>query len=92
MSPSANIEASATAIIRGGFEFQGQKCSAASRIYIPKSISNELISSVIDQTKTIKMGSPIDFNNFMTAVIHENALKEFLNILIMQNPAMIVKY
>ena len=38
------------------------------------------------------MGSPIDFNNFMTAVIHENALKEFLNILIMQNPAMIVKY
>ena len=73
--PSANIEASATAIIRGGFEFQGQKCSAASRIYIPKSISNELISSVIDQTKTIKMGSPIDFNNFMTAVIHENAFK-----------------
>ena len=73
--PSANIESTATAIIRGGFEFQGQKCSAASRIYIPKSISEKLISKVIDETKTIKMGSPIDFNNFMTSVIHENAFK-----------------
>ena len=71
--PSAEIDASATAIIRGAFEFQGQKCSAASRIYIPESISNELINKVVEETKTIKMGSPIDFNNFMTAVIHENA-------------------
>ena len=71
--PSAEIDASATAIIRGAFEFQGQKCSAASRIYIPESISDELINKVVEETKTIKMGSPIDFNNFMTAVIHENA-------------------
>ncbi len=71
--PSAEIDASATAIIRGAFEFQGQKCSAASRIYIPESISNELINKVVEETKTIKMGSPIDFNNFMTAVIHESA-------------------
>ena len=77
--PTANIDATATAIIRGAFEFQGQKCSAASRIYIPESISKKLIDKVIDQTKTIKMGSPIDFNNFMTAVIHENAFNRIVN-------------
>ena len=73
--PTADIDASATAIIRGAFEFQGQKCSAASRIYIPKSISKNLINKVIEETKTIKIGSPIDFNNFMTAVIHKEAFK-----------------
>ena len=73
--PTADIDASATAVIRGAFEFQGQKCSAASRIYIPNSISERLISKVVDQAKTIKMGSPIDFNNFMTAVIHKDAFK-----------------
>ena len=77
--PTANIDATSTAIIRGAFEFQGQKCSAASRIYIPESISEKLIDKVIDQTKTIKMGSPIDFNNFMTAVIHENAFNRISN-------------
>lgn len=77
--PTANIDATSTAIIRGAFEFQGQKCSAASRIYIPESISEKLIDKVIDQTKTIKMGSPIDFNNFMTAVIHENAFDRISN-------------
>ena len=73
--PTADIDASATAVIRGAFEFQGQKCSAASRIYIPKSISEKLISKVVDEAKTIKMGSPIEFNNFMTAVIHKDAFK-----------------
>jgi 1-pyrroline-5-carboxylate dehydrogenase len=73
--PTADIDASATAVIRGAFEFQGQKCSAASRIYIPNSISERLISKVVDEAKTIKMGSPIDFNNFMTAVIHKDAFK-----------------
>ena len=73
--PTADIDASATAVIRGAFEFQGQKCSAASRIYIPNSISEKLISKVVDEAKTIKMGSPIDFNNFMTAVIHKDAFK-----------------
>ena len=77
--PSAKIDSAATAIIRGGFEYQGQKCSAASRIYIPKSISEELISKVVEQTKKIKMGSPIDFNNFMTAVIHKDAFKRISN-------------
>ena len=73
--PTADIDTSATAIIRGAFEFQGQKCSAASRIYIPESISENLINKVVEETKTIKMGSPIDFNNFMTAVIHKDAFK-----------------
>ena len=73
--PSANIDATSTAIIRGAFEYQGQKCSAASRIYIPNSVSNDLINKVVDETKTIKMGSPIDFNNFMTAVIHKGAFE-----------------
>ena len=77
--PSAKIDSAATAIIRGGFEYQGQKCSAASRIYIPKSISEELISKVVEETKKIKMGSPIDFNNFMTAVIHKDAFKRISN-------------
>ena len=77
--PTADIDVSSTAIIRGAFEFQGQKCSAASRIYIPKSISKKLISKVVSETKTIKMGSPIDFNNFMTAVIHKDAFKRISN-------------
>ena len=73
--PTADIDTPSTAIIRGAFEYQGQKCSAASRIYIPSSISDNLINKVIDETKTIKMGSPIDFNNFMTAVIHAGAFE-----------------
>ena len=73
--PTADIDTTSTAIIRGAFEYQGQKCSAASRIYIPSSISENLINKVIDETKTIKMGSPIDFNNFMTAVIHAGAFE-----------------
>ena len=73
--PSANIDATSTAIIRGAFEYQGQKCSAASRIYIPNSISKNLINKVIDETKTIKMGSPIELNNYMTAVIHKGAIE-----------------
>jgi 1-pyrroline-5-carboxylate dehydrogenase len=73
--PTADIDTTSTAIIRRAFEYQGQKCSAASRIYIPSSISDNLINKVIDETKTIKMGSPIDFNNFMTAVIHAGAFE-----------------
>ena len=73
--PTADIDTTSTAIIRGAFEYQGQKCSAASRVYIPSSIYDNLINKVIDETKTIKMGSPIDFNNFMTAVIHAGAFE-----------------
>ena len=77
--PSADTDIVSTAIIRGGFEFQGQKCSAASRIYLPKSKSDEIIKKLKEQIKDIKMGSPIDFENFMTAVIHKKSFEKIVN-------------
>ena len=68
-----------TAIVRGAFEFQGQKCSAASRSYISKSIWDEVKSNIIADLKSIKMGSPADTNNFVTAVIHENSFDKIAN-------------
>ncbi|WP_435414604.1 L-glutamate gamma-semialdehyde dehydrogenase [Polaribacter aestuariivivens] len=68
---SANPLQIATAIVRGSFEYQGQKCSAASRAYIPASLWEEVEKHVIAQTNEIKMGSPEDTNNFVNAVIHE---------------------
>lgn len=70
---SAQPQAVATAIIRGGFEFQGQKCSAASRIYLPESLANDILERTVAEMKTLKMGSPEHFDNFITAVIHQNA-------------------
>ncbi|NVJ89470.1 MAG: L-glutamate gamma-semialdehyde dehydrogenase [Flavobacteriaceae bacterium] len=63
----------ATAITRGAFEFQGQKCSAASRAYIPASIWEEVRTHLAKQVAEIKMGSPEDPSNFVTAVIHEGS-------------------
>jgi len=71
--PSANIKALSTAIIRGAFEFQGQKCSAASRVYLPKSIAEKTIESVKSEMDALKIGSPENFQNFITALIHKNA-------------------
>ena len=68
-----------TAIVRGAFEFQGQKCSAASRSYISQSIWDEVKSNIIADLKSIKMGSPSDTNNFVTAVIHENSFDKIAN-------------
>jgi 1-pyrroline-5-carboxylate dehydrogenase len=70
---SADTAALATAIVRGGFEYQGQKCSAASRIYIPKSIWADVRDRVIAMIKTIKVGDVKDFRNFMGAVIDKRA-------------------
>ena len=70
---SADIPTVVTAITRGGYEFQGQKCSAASRIYLPASIADEIIAGVVENIKSFSIGSPEDMNNFITAVIHENA-------------------
>ncbi|MBO3115815.1 L-glutamate gamma-semialdehyde dehydrogenase [Winogradskyella sp. DF17] len=63
----------ATAISRGAFEFQGQKCSAASRAYIPKSIWKDVKSYLLEDIASFKMGSPEDMSNFITAVIHEGS-------------------
>jgi 1-pyrroline-5-carboxylate dehydrogenase len=70
---SANPKQISTAIVRGAFEFQGQKCSAASRAYIPKSLWSEVKQLVIADVKSFKMGSPADMTNFITAVIHEGS-------------------
>ena len=76
--PSANSKVVSTAILRGGFEYQGQKCSAASRIYLPKSKSNEILAQLKEQISSIKMGSPINFENFMTAVIHKSSFDKIV--------------
>ncbi len=70
---SANLDEVVTGLIRGAFEFQGQKCSAASRAYIPKSMWKELEPKLIGYVKELSMGSPEDFKNFITAVIDERA-------------------
>jgi 1-pyrroline-5-carboxylate dehydrogenase len=77
--PSADSKIVSTAIVRGGFEYQGQKCSAASRIYIPNSKSSEIIQNLKEQISTITLGSPRDFKHFMTAVIHENSFDKIVN-------------
>ena len=71
--PSSNAKQVATAISRGAFEFQGQKCSAASRAYIPKSLWADVEKFVKADLKSFKMGSPEDMSNFITAVIHEGS-------------------
>ena len=71
--PSANVKQVTTAITRGAFEFQGQKCSAASRAYIPQSMWSAVKEQLITDVNSMKMGSPEDFSNFITAVIHEGS-------------------
>jgi 1-pyrroline-5-carboxylate dehydrogenase len=74
--PSADVEALAVAIVRGGFEFQGQKCSAASRVYVPRSIWNEVRDRTVAMMEDIKMGDIQDFRNFMGAVIDKRAFEK----------------
>lgn len=70
---SANAKEVATAITRGAFEFQGQKCSAASRAYIPSNLWDDVKKYVQEDLKSVKMGNPEDFTNFVNAVIDEKA-------------------
>ena len=70
---SADPDAVITALIRGAFEYQGQKCSAASRAYIPSSLWPSIKKGLLDEIKTIKMGDIIDFTNFIGAVIDKLA-------------------
>jgi len=76
---SANAKEVATALIRGAFEFQGQKCSAASRAYIPKNLWKDVKKYMLADLKSIKMGSPEDFGNFINAVIDERAFDNISN-------------
>jgi 1-pyrroline-5-carboxylate dehydrogenase len=70
---SADPQALAVAIARGGFEYQGQKCSAASRVYVPKSIWNDVRDRIVGMMDEMKQGDPRDFRNFVAAVIDERA-------------------
>ncbi|MBK6963899.1 MAG: L-glutamate gamma-semialdehyde dehydrogenase [Bacteroidales bacterium] len=91
--PSANMEEVATAIIRGAFEYQGQKCSAASRAYIPASMWPKLKRSLVEQINEIKAGDVRDFSNFMNAVIDEpafNSIMGFINYTAKSNDAKIL--
>jgi 1-pyrroline-5-carboxylate dehydrogenase len=72
---SANAKEVATALSRGAFEYQGQKCSAASRAYIPKSLWKDVKKYLLDDLKSFKMGTTEDFTNFINAVIDEKAYK-----------------
>lgn len=71
--PTADPQAVAIAMLRGSFEYQGQKCSAASRAYIPESIWNEVCERLGRELATVKMGPPEDFTNFINAVIDESS-------------------
>ena len=71
--PSADVEALATAILRGSFEYQGQKCSAASRVYAPSNLWPELRERLVKEVSTIRMGDVADFSNYMGAVIDAKA-------------------
>ena len=77
--PSANVKQVVTGIVRGAFEFQGQKCSAASRAYIPQSLWPAVKEQLILDLKSMKMGSPEDFGNFITAVIHEGSFDKLVS-------------
>ncbi|MDX2062188.1 MAG: L-glutamate gamma-semialdehyde dehydrogenase [Bacteroidia bacterium] len=74
--PSAQVDALAVAMVRGAFEFQGQKCSAASRVYLPKSLADAVLARVVADLKTIKMGPVEDFSNFVSAVIDKKAFEK----------------
>jgi 1-pyrroline-5-carboxylate dehydrogenase len=73
--PSADVEALATAIVRGSFEYQGQKCSAASRVFAPQNLWPELRDRLIAQVGELKVGDPADFSNFMGAVIDGSSFR-----------------
>ncbi len=91
--PSANAEEVATAIVRGAFEFQGQKCSAASRSYIPRSLWPAVKEKLISDLKAITVGSPEDFTNFVNAVIDRRSfdkIKGYIEYIKTQSDAEII--
>jgi 1-pyrroline-5-carboxylate dehydrogenase len=73
---SANVDAAAVAMLRGAFEYQGQKCSAASRVYMPSSLWDKVRKELCAQLDTVKMGDVTDFSNFVNAVIDKSAYKD----------------
>jgi 1-pyrroline-5-carboxylate dehydrogenase len=79
--PSADVDVLRTALIRGAFEFQGQKCSAASRAYVPRSVWGRLRDDLVGQTEELSMGDVTDFSNFMGAVIDRKSFSKLSGVL-----------
>lgn len=79
--PNSNPKQVATAISRGAFEFQGQKCSAASRVYLPKSIASQVLDFVKTDIESFKIGAPNQMENFITAVIHEGSFDKLASFI-----------
>ena len=73
--PTADVDAVATAIVRGSFEYQGQKCSAASRVFAPRNLWPDLKERLVEQVGALRIGDVSDFGNFMGAVIDENSFR-----------------
>ena len=78
---SADIDVAVTALVRGAFEYQGQKCSAASRAYLPSNLAEAIKTKLVETLATIKVGTPEDFSNFVNAVIDERAFDKIANFI-----------
>ena len=81
VDPTADMDTAIAAAVRGAYEYQGQKCSAASRLYLPRSASSDFLARLADQVASIPMGEVTDFRNFMGAVIDEasfDSISEYL--------------
>jgi 1-pyrroline-5-carboxylate dehydrogenase len=79
--PSADVDVLRTALIRGSFEFQGQKCSAASRAYVPRSVWAQMREDLVATTESLPMGDVTDFSNFMGAVIDRKSFSKLSGVL-----------
>jgi 1-pyrroline-5-carboxylate dehydrogenase len=79
--PSADVDALRTGLVRGAFEYQGQKCSAASRAFIAESVWAKLRDGLVDATQSLPVGDPTDFSNFMGAVIDRRAFDRLAGVL-----------
>jgi 1-pyrroline-5-carboxylate dehydrogenase len=79
--PSADLDVLRVALIRGAFEYQGQKCSAASRAYIPRSVWSRLRDELVGEVDGLTMGDVTDFHNFMSAVIDERSFAKLSSVL-----------
>jgi 1-pyrroline-5-carboxylate dehydrogenase len=79
--PSADVDVLRTALVRGAFEFQGQKCSAASRAYVPRSVWARLRDDLVGVTESLSMGDVTDFSNFMGAVIDRKSFSKLSGVI-----------
>jgi 1-pyrroline-5-carboxylate dehydrogenase len=79
--PSADVDVLRTALTRGAFEFQGQKCSAASRAYVPQSVWSRMADDFVDEVNSLAMGDVTDFSNFMGAVIDQRSFDRLSGVL-----------